>query len=92
MRLLLLTLAVGAVLPGGCTMFESTREWARSFYTSGTRGYPDTTENPDEEWVHAARKEGRGNRPIERDPTDFVGRWLQSPKARDIERNFNVDY
>ena len=76
----------GCALVGPARQF-TTESWR--IFKPNPRGYRDGTDEVDDQWSIVGI-EGRGDRPLEREPDPFK-KWLQSPKARSIERNLRIE-
>lgn len=76
----------------GCAVFQSAQEatWEtmRAFAPRAT-DYRNPADEVDDEWAIVGQ-EGRGHRPIERDPDPWWQKYVMSAKARSIERNFGI--
>ena len=93
-RLLLFAGIVG-LLSGstGCTLMEGIREANRQTMRALKPRPTDYTDNAGEaspEWVQAAGREARGDRPMEKDPDPWFQKYFMSAKARDIERSMGI--
>ena len=84
----------GLFLQTGCTvlepMNEMTRHTLRRFRLKPT-DYRDPTQEKDDNWEFVGQL-ARGDRPREKDPDSWWGKYVMSEKARSIERNFGIDY
>ena len=88
-RLLLSAVLVAAIsIQPGCAVLEPVRSSMKMFMPN-SNGYRDTTGEDDDGWSFVGT-EGRGDRAMEKpDPMDRV---MMSPKARSIDRNFNINH
>lgn len=75
------------VMDAGRSMTDSMRS-AFSFRPSDRRDPTDEVDG----WTSEVGMDGRGNRPRDKDPDPWWGRYVISEKHREIERNLGVDY
>ena len=92
----LLTFAIVAVFlfsATGCAMWDAGRDAAyktsRLFVPNG-RDYDTNWDDTPGEWEFVG-EEGRRGQEREVDPDPWYKKWLQSDKAREIEKNLGVD-
>ena len=84
----------GLFLQTGCTVLEPMNEMTRQTFRlmrPNPSDYRDVTEEEDTNWEFVGQM-GRGDRPREKDPDWWWGKFFMSEKARSIERNFGVDH
>ena len=84
----------GLFLQTGCTVLEPMNEMTRQtlrLMKPNPDGYRDLTDEEDTNWDFVGQI-GRGDRPREKDPDSWWGKYVMSEKARSIERNFGVYY
>lgn len=79
-----LALFLSVACLSGCSLTQKV-------FDSRPSDYVDSTDATGKDWTSDAAKAGRGNRARQTDPDLFWG-YLQSPKSRDIERNFGYDH
>jgi hypothetical protein len=91
----LVVLCLACSLSLGCSMTNSDHG-GRSFF--GPRHAPDQGDEPqtddgektvDDEWGFVGQQ-GRGNQPREKE-SDRLSKWIDSPKALQINRNLGVE-
>jgi hypothetical protein len=71
------------VIGCGCALTDTGRNWLTGVRSDQTE--PDLGED---KWAFVG-KEGRGGRPTEK--ADWFDKYLSSPQAREINRNFNIE-
>ncbi len=84
----------GLFLQTGCTVLEPMNEMTRQtlrLMRPNPNGYRDPTEEEDSSWDFVGQL-ARGDRPREKDPDSWWGKYIMSEKARSIERNFGIDH
>jgi hypothetical protein len=90
---LFVILAGGLSLQSGCVVFEAAQKMTRESFRSlkpRPTDHRDPTEEANHEWDYVGN-EARGNRPREQDPDRWYKKYVQSEKARSIERNLGID-
>lgn len=80
-RLMLLGIAI---VLAGCASWDSALDAMRP------PGYHVTAEEKDDDWEWVG-EEGRAGRPMEHDPDPWFKYFVQSDRARSIERNLGID-
>jgi hypothetical protein len=78
----------------GCLLMESAKEFGRHTkrqFTFRPGDYRDLTEEEADDWVGEVGREGRGDRPMEKDPDQWWRTFMMSEKARSIERNVGIE-
>ncbi len=84
----------GLILQTGCSVLEPLNESTRQslrLMRPNPNGYRDPTAEEDDNWDFVGQL-ARGDRPRERDPDPWWGKFVMSEKARSIERNFGIDH
>lgn len=95
MRYILLLSIVAALLVSstGCTVLDIGRDAAvrtTRMFRPNPRDMDDSSDDDEAQWDFVG-KEGRGDQAREVDPDPWFKKYIQSPKARSIERNLGVD-
>jgi hypothetical protein len=90
--LCVLLVGTGSVSGAGCAIMKEGQELTRQSWEmmkpSGG-DYRNTTEEETNEWDFVG-KEGRGNEEPIKDPDRLWRQYIMSEKAREIERNLNI--
>lgn len=91
---LLLSIVAGLLISStGCSVMNHGREAVvktSRMFRPNPHDMDDSADDAEAEWEFVG-KEGRGDQPREVDPDPWFKKYIQSPKARSIERNLGVD-